>query len=100
MGARDDLSRRDDTEPLRAATAARRPLALERAHTARDLTPSSSQVTPSLPPFFTTPAAAPAAPHTQLAAHAPELVAAHVARGDELVGHGRTNSERQRYLST
>ena len=27
--------------------------------------------------------------------HAPELVAAHRARGDEIAGHGRTNSERQ-----
>ncbi|RVT98985.1 polysaccharide deacetylase [Rhodovarius crocodyli] len=27
--------------------------------------------------------------------HAPELVAAHRARGDEMAGHGRTNSERQ-----
>lgn len=28
-------------------------------------------------------------------AHAPQLVAAHRARGDEILGHGRTNSERQ-----
>ena len=27
--------------------------------------------------------------------YAPELIAAHRARGDEIVGHGRTNSERQ-----
>lgn len=30
--------------------------------------------------------------------HAPELVAAHRARGDEMAGHGRTNSERQSTL--
>lgn len=30
--------------------------------------------------------------------HAPELVAAFAARGDEIVGHGRTNSERQSEL--
>jgi allantoinase len=30
--------------------------------------------------------------------HAPELVAAHRARGDEMAGHGRTNSERQNTL--
>ncbi|MBO1076005.1 polysaccharide deacetylase family protein [Roseomonas marmotae] len=30
--------------------------------------------------------------------HAPELVAAHRARGDEIAGHGRTNSERQSTL--
>jgi peptidoglycan/xylan/chitin deacetylase (PgdA/CDA1 family) len=31
-------------------------------------------------------------------AYAPELVAAHRARGDEIAGHGRTNSERQSVL--
>ena len=31
-------------------------------------------------------------------AHAPGLVAAHRARGDEIAGHGRTNSERQSLL--
>ncbi|TWT10264.1 polysaccharide deacetylase family protein [Reyranella sp. CPCC 100927] len=31
--------------------------------------------------------------------HCPELVAAHRARGDEIVGHGRTNSENQNGLS-
>jgi peptidoglycan/xylan/chitin deacetylase (PgdA/CDA1 family) len=31
-------------------------------------------------------------------AYAPELVAAHRARGDEIAGHGRTNSERQSAL--
>ncbi len=30
--------------------------------------------------------------------HAPQLVAAHRARGDEIAGHGRTNSERQSVL--
>jgi allantoinase len=30
--------------------------------------------------------------------HAPELVAAHRTRGDEIAGHGRTNSERQSTL--
>lgn len=30
--------------------------------------------------------------------HAPQLVAAHRARGDEIAGHGRTNSERQSAL--
>ncbi|MFC7553011.1 polysaccharide deacetylase family protein [Pseudoroseomonas wenyumeiae] len=30
--------------------------------------------------------------------YAPELVAAHRARGDEIAGHGRTNSERQSLL--
>jgi allantoinase len=30
--------------------------------------------------------------------YAPELVAAHRARGDEIVGHGRTNAERQGHL--
>ncbi|MBY0336277.1 MAG: polysaccharide deacetylase family protein [Acetobacteraceae bacterium] len=30
--------------------------------------------------------------------HAPDLVAAHRARGDEMAGHGRTNSERQSVL--
>ena len=33
--------------------------------------------------------------NTALYDHCPELVAACVARGDELVGHGHTNSERQ-----
>jgi allantoinase len=33
--------------------------------------------------------------NTALYDHCPELVAASVARGDELVGHGHTNSERQ-----
>ncbi len=33
--------------------------------------------------------------NTALAGHAPELVRAHVARGDELIGHGHTNAERQ-----
>lgn len=32
--------------------------------------------------------------------YAPELMAAYSARGDEIVGHGRTNSERQSLLST
>lgn len=31
--------------------------------------------------------------------YAPQLVAAHRARGDEIAGHGRTNSERQNMLS-
>jgi peptidoglycan/xylan/chitin deacetylase (PgdA/CDA1 family) len=31
--------------------------------------------------------------------HAPQLVAAHRARGDEIAGHGRTNSERQSSLA-
>jgi peptidoglycan/xylan/chitin deacetylase (PgdA/CDA1 family) len=31
--------------------------------------------------------------------YAPELLAAHRARGDEIVGHGRTNAERQGHLS-
>jgi allantoinase len=31
--------------------------------------------------------------------YAPALIAAHLARGDEIVGHGRTNSERQSELS-
>lgn len=31
--------------------------------------------------------------------HAPELVAAHRARGDEIAGHGRTNAERQSVLT-
>jgi allantoinase len=41
--------------------------------------------------------ALPAARHlnTALYDHCPELVAACVARGDELVGHGHTNAERQ-----
>jgi peptidoglycan/xylan/chitin deacetylase (PgdA/CDA1 family) len=33
--------------------------------------------------------------NSEMYAHAPELVAAHRARGDEMAGHGRTNSERQ-----
>lgn len=33
--------------------------------------------------------------NSELAAHAPELVQAHVARGDEIVAHGATNSQRQ-----
>ena len=37
--------------------------------------------------------------NTALYDHCPELVAACVARGDELVGHGHTNSERQGVLS-
>lgn len=37
--------------------------------------------------------------NTALYDHCPELVAAHVARGDELVGHGHTNAERQGILS-
>ena len=36
--------------------------------------------------------------NTALYDHCPELVAACVARGDELVGHGHTNSERQSVL--
>jgi len=36
--------------------------------------------------------------NTALCDHAPELVAACVARGDELVGHGHTNAERQGVL--
>jgi peptidoglycan/xylan/chitin deacetylase (PgdA/CDA1 family) len=32
-------------------------------------------------------------------AYAPELMAAHLARGDEIAGHGRSNSERQSVLS-
>jgi peptidoglycan/xylan/chitin deacetylase (PgdA/CDA1 family) len=31
--------------------------------------------------------------------YAPALVAAHAARGDEIVGHGRTNSERQSVMA-
>ena len=37
--------------------------------------------------------------NTALYDHCPDLVAASVARGDELVGHGHTNSERQSDLS-
>ncbi len=37
--------------------------------------------------------------NTALVDHCPELVAACVARGDELVGHGHTNAERQGALS-
>lgn len=37
--------------------------------------------------------------NTALYQHCPELVAACVGRGDEIVGHGRTNSERQGDLS-
>lgn len=33
--------------------------------------------------------------NSELAVHAPELVQAHVARGDEIVAHGATNSQRQ-----
>jgi len=33
--------------------------------------------------------------NTALYEHCPELIAAHVRRGDELVGHGHTNAERQ-----
>jgi peptidoglycan/xylan/chitin deacetylase (PgdA/CDA1 family) len=36
--------------------------------------------------------------NTAMYDHAPELVAAHRARGDEIAGHGRTNSERQSTL--
>jgi peptidoglycan/xylan/chitin deacetylase (PgdA/CDA1 family) len=36
--------------------------------------------------------------NTAMYHHAPELVAAHRARGDEIAGHGRTNSERQSTL--
>ncbi len=36
--------------------------------------------------------------NTALYDHAPELVAAFRKRGDEIVGHGRTNSERQSAL--
>ncbi len=36
--------------------------------------------------------------NTALCDHAPELIAAHVARGDELVGHGHSNAERQGVL--
>ncbi|MFL1462063.1 polysaccharide deacetylase family protein [Roseococcus sp. DSY-14] len=36
--------------------------------------------------------------NTAMYDHAPELVAAHRARGDEMAGHGRTNSERQSTL--
>jgi peptidoglycan/xylan/chitin deacetylase (PgdA/CDA1 family) len=37
--------------------------------------------------------------NTSLYDHCPELVAASVARGDEIVGHGHTNSERQADMS-
>jgi allantoinase len=37
--------------------------------------------------------------NTALCAHAPELVAACVARGDELVGHGHSNAQRQGQMS-
>lgn len=37
--------------------------------------------------------------NTALYQHCPELVAACVARGDELIGHGHTNAERQSELS-
>ncbi|MCC5980033.1 MAG: polysaccharide deacetylase family protein [Salinarimonas sp.] len=33
--------------------------------------------------------------NSAMVSYAPELLAAHLARGDEIVGHGRTNSERQ-----
>ncbi|MCW8085425.1 polysaccharide deacetylase family protein [Sabulicella glaciei] len=36
--------------------------------------------------------------NTAMYHHAPELVAAHRARGDEMAGHGRTNSKRQSTL--
>jgi peptidoglycan/xylan/chitin deacetylase (PgdA/CDA1 family) len=36
--------------------------------------------------------------NSEMYGHAPDLVAAHVKRGDEIVGHGRTNSERQSIL--
>jgi peptidoglycan/xylan/chitin deacetylase (PgdA/CDA1 family) len=36
--------------------------------------------------------------NTAMYDHAPQLVAAHRARGDEMAGHGRTNSERQSLL--
>jgi peptidoglycan/xylan/chitin deacetylase (PgdA/CDA1 family) len=36
--------------------------------------------------------------NSEMYAYAPELVAAHRARGDEMAGHGRTNSERQSVL--
>lgn len=36
--------------------------------------------------------------NTAMYDHAPDLVAAHRARGDEIAGHGRTNSERQSVL--
>ena len=36
--------------------------------------------------------------NSEIYAYAPELVAAHRARGDEIAGHGRTNSERQNLL--
>jgi len=37
-------------------------------------------------------------PNTAMYDYAPDLVAAHRARGDEIAGHGRTNSERQSIL--
>ncbi|MGE5522142.1 MAG: polysaccharide deacetylase family protein [Rhodospirillaceae bacterium] len=37
--------------------------------------------------------------NTALYAHCPEVIAACVARGDELIGHGHTNSERQGTMS-
>ena len=37
--------------------------------------------------------------NTAMYDHAPELVAAHRTRGDEMAGHGRTNSERQSTLA-
>ena len=37
--------------------------------------------------------------NTAMLDHAPELVQAHVARGDEIVGHGHTNAERQGTMS-
>lgn len=36
--------------------------------------------------------------NTALYDHCPDLIAAHVARGDELIGHGHTNAERQGQL--
>ncbi len=37
--------------------------------------------------------------NSSMVEYAPDLLAAHRARGDEIVGHGRTNSERQGVLS-
>ncbi len=37
--------------------------------------------------------------NTAMYDHAPDLIAAHRARGDEIAGHGRTNAERQSVLS-
>jgi len=38
--------------------------------------------------------------NSEIYAHAPELMAAHRARGDEIAGHGRSNSERQSTMDT